>query len=120
MKSLATNLTRFMRKEFHNEQSFKMVESGYEVGEFEGVPIVTAQWLDDMIRRSFNNGTKWHNPHRALLLDKNECQIALDSSAAIEDVSLEYMGGDVERVYMKASYRADFQRVIGTTGAMAI
>lgn len=119
-KSLATNLTRFMRKEFHNEQSFKMVESGYEVGEFEGVPIVTAQWLDDMIRRSFNNGTKWHNPHRALLLDKNECQIALDSSAAIEDVSLEYMGGDVERVYMKASYRADFQRVIGTTGAMAI
>lgn len=119
-QSLATNLTRFMRKEFHNEQSFKMVEGGYMVSEFEGIPVVTSEWLDDTIRTSFDNGTKWHNPHRALLLDKNECQIAIDSMGALQDVGVEYLGGDIEKVYLKSSYRVDFQRVIGTTGAMAV
>jgi len=119
-QSLATNLTRFMRKEFRNEQSFKMVEGGYMVSEFEGVPVVTSEWLDDMIRSNFDDGTKWHNPHRALLLDKNECQIAIDSMGALKDIGVEYLGGDIEKVFLKASYRADFQRVIGNTGAMAI
>ena len=119
-QSLATNLTRFMRKEFRNEQSFKMVEGGYMVSEFEGVTVVTSEWLDDMIRSNFDNGTKWHNPHRALLLDKNECQIAIDSMGALKDIGVEYLGGKFEEVYLKASYRADFQRVIGNTGAMAI
>lgn len=119
-KSYATNLTRFMRKEFRNEQSFKMVEGGYMVGEFEGVPVVTSDWIDYMIRSNFDDGTKWHNPHRALLYDKNECQIAIDSLEALKDISIEYIGGDTEKVFLKGTYRADFQRVIGNTGVMAI
>ena len=96
------------------------MEGGYEVAEFEGVPIVTHRWFDEIIRRDFSNGTKWDNPHRVLLLDKSECQLGIDSDSSLKDIEIEYIGGKDEHVYLKAAYSMDFQRVIGTTGAMAI
>lgn len=117
--SLATNLARYMRNEYRNELTLSKIEGGYQVGEFEGVKIVTHRWLDQIIKRDFSNGTKWNNPHRALLLDKSECQLGIDSENSLKDIEIEYIGGKEERVYIKAAYRADFQRVIGSTGAGA-
>lgn len=119
-QSLVTNLSRYMLKEFKNELTLKNIEGGYKVAEFEGVKIVTAQWLDQTIRDNFDNGTKWNNPHRAILMDKNECQIGIDSLSSLNDLDIHYIGGDTRKTYIQASYRADFQRVIGTTGAMAV
>ena len=117
--SLATNLARYMRNEYRNELTLSKIEGGYEVSEFEGVKIVTHRWLDQIIKRDFSDGTKWNNPHRALLLDKSECQLGIDSENSLKDIEIEYIGGKEEKVYIKAAYRADFQRVIGTTGAGA-
>lgn len=117
-KSLVTNLSRFLRKEFKNELTLSKMEGGYETVEFEGVKIVTHQWLDQIIRRDFNNGTKYNNPHRALLLDKSECQLGIDSLGSLSDLQIGY---DLrsDEVLIKGALRADFQRVIGSTGAGA-
>lgn len=117
--SMVTNLSRYMRNQYRNELTLTKIEGGYETTEFEGVPIVTHRWLDQIIRRDFDNGTKWNNPHRVLLLDKAECQLGIDSENSLKDIEIEYIGGKEERVYIKAAYRADVQRVIGTTGAGA-
>lgn len=117
--SLVVNLSRYLRENYRNELTLKKMESGYVTTEFEGVQIVTTQWLDSIIRRDFNNGTKWNNPHRALLLDKAECQLGVDSLNSLKDLEIEYIGGKEEKVYIKAAYRADFQRVIGNLGAAA-
>lgn len=119
--TLAKNLTRYMREHFPNgsEGNFTLVQSGYEVAEFEGVKIVTHRWTDMLLQRDFKDAAKFNNPHRALLLDKSECQVGIDSLASLENLQLEYVGGEDENVYLKAAYSADFQRVIGTTGAVA-
>lgn len=118
--SMVTNLSRYLRSEYKNELTLDKMEGGYMVGEFEGIPIVTHRWFDEIIRRDFSNGTKWDNPHRVILLDKSECQVGIDSMGSLNDIEIEYVGGKDEHVYLKAAYRMDFQRVIGTTGAMAI
>ena len=118
--SMVTNLSRYLRSEYKNELTLTKMEGGYEVAEFEGVPIVTHRWFDEIIRRDFSNGTKWDNPHRVILLDKSECQLGIDSDSSLKDIEIEYIGGKDEHVYLKAAYSMDFQRVIGTTGAMAI
>lgn len=117
--SMAKNLSRYMRNEFRNELTLSKVESGYLVGEFEGIKVVASHWLDSIIQRDFNNGTKWNNPHRVLLIDRAECQLGVDSMKSLQDFEVEYIGGKEELVYIKAAYRADFQRVIGTLGAAA-
>jgi len=118
--SMAINLSRYLRSEYKNELTLDKMEGGYMVGEFEGIPVITHRWFDEIIRRDFSNGTKWDNPHRVILLDKSECQLGIDSDSSLKDIEIEYIGGKDEHVYLKAAYSMDFQRVIGTTGAMAI
>lgn len=118
--SMAKNLSRYLRNEYKNEDTLTKMENGYETMTFEGIKVVTHRWFDQIIKRDFSNGTKWHNPHRILLLDKSECQLGVDSLGSLSDLEIEYIGGKDERVYIKAAYRMDFQRVMPTTGAMAI
>lgn len=82
--------------------------------------VVTHRWIDEIIKRDFSDGTKWNNPHRIILLDKSECQLGVDSLSSLSNLEIEYVGGKDENVYIKAAYRMDFQRVMPTTGAMAI
>lgn len=118
--SMLVNLSRYMRSEYKNELTLSKVEGGYVTAEFEGIQIVAHQWLDQIIRRDFNNGTKYNNPHRVILLDKAECQLGIDSLNSLNDIEVEYIGGKDERVYIKAAYRMDFQRVMANTGAIAM
>ena len=118
--SMAVNLSRYLRSEYKNEETLTKMESGYETMTFEGFKVVTHRWFDHIIQRDFSNGTKWHNPHRIILLDKAECQLGVDSLGSLSNLDIEYIGGDDEHVYIKAAYRMDFQRVMPTTGAMAV
>lgn len=118
--SMATNLSRYLRSEYKNEGTLTKMENGYETMTFEGLNVVTHRWIDEIIKRDFSDGTKWNNPHRIILLDKSECQLGVDSLSSLSDLEVEYVGGKDEHVYIKSAYRMDFQRVMPTTGAMAI
>lgn len=108
--SMAQNLKRYMREEYRNEMTFDRVENGFELSEFDGFKIVTSRYIDEILRRDFNNGTKWDRPHRIYLLDKHNNRIGLDAESSLTDIEVEYIGGDDEHNHIKASYMADFQR----------
>lgn len=108
--SVAQNLKRYMREEYRNEMTFSKVEGGFEISEFDGVRLVTHRYIDMVLRRDFDNGTKWDRPHRAYLLDRNNNRIGIDSESSLTDIEVEYIGGDDEHNHIKASYMADFQR----------
>lgn len=117
--SMYTNLKRYMRETYHDEMSFSRTENGFILSEFDGVPIVTSRKLDEIIRRDFDNGTKWDRPHRAYLIDKNNEQVGIDSEESLTDIEVEYIGGDDEHNHVKASYLADFKRPYAEFGMAA-
>ncbi|MBW7859459.1 MAG: hypothetical protein H3C43_14485 [Leptonema sp. (in: Bacteria)] len=55
--------------------------------------------------------TKLHLPHFALFTRKEYLQVGVDSEAALEDLTLEYIGGSDERFWIKGNYMLDFKMV---------
>jgi hypothetical protein len=50
-----------------------------------------------------------HLPHFALFTKKEHLQVGVDDAASLEDITLEYIGGDDESFYIKANYMVDFK-----------
>lgn len=50
-----------------------------------------------------------HIPHFALFTKKEYLQVGVDDAASLEDITLEYIGGDDESFYIKANYMVDFK-----------
>lgn len=50
-----------------------------------------------------------HLPHFALFTKKHHLQVGVDDAASLEDITLEYIGGDDESFYIKANYMVDFK-----------
>lgn len=117
--SMAQNLKRYMREKYKDEKTFDRVQFGFELYEFDGIKLVTNRYIDQILRRDFDNGTKWDRPHRLYLLDKKNNRIGLDSEASLTDIEVEYIGGDDEHNHVKASYLADFQRPYSEFGTVA-
>lgn len=52
-----------------------------------------------------------HLPHFALFSRKEYLQVGVDSEAALQDLRLEYIGGEDETFWIKANYMLDFKLV---------
>lgn len=50
-----------------------------------------------------------HLPHFALYAKKGDLQVGVDDAASLEDITLEYIGGEDESFYIKANYLVDFK-----------
>ena len=50
-----------------------------------------------------------HLPHFALHTRKEYLQVGVDDVASLENITMEYMGGNVERFFIKANYMVDFK-----------
>lgn len=50
-----------------------------------------------------------HLPHFALFTRKEYLQVGVDDVNSLTDITLEYIGGDVEKFYIKANYMLDFK-----------
>jgi hypothetical protein len=59
----------------------------------------------------FVTGGKVYVPHFALLTRKEHLQVGIDDSVALENLTLEYIGGDKETFYIKGNYMFDFKMV---------
>lgn len=72
------------------------------------VPIVQ---YDRWRKADFVTGTTphMHLPHFALYAKKGDLQVGVDDAASLEDITLEYIGGDDESFYIKANYMVDFK-----------
>lgn len=50
-----------------------------------------------------------HLPHFALFTKKEYLQVGVDDIASLEEITMEYIGGDDESFYIKANYLVDFK-----------
>ncbi|MHC0442314.1 hypothetical protein [Flavobacterium sp. 3-210] len=50
-----------------------------------------------------------HLPHFAMFTKKEDLQVGVDDAASLEDITLEYIGGEDESFYIKANYLVDFK-----------
>ena len=64
---------------------------------------------DNDAQTADKKGIKQHIPHFALYTDKENLQIGVDSEEALTDLEFEYVGGNDENFYIKASYLVDFK-----------
>jgi hypothetical protein len=79
-QSLADQYARELRSR-NVDSSFQRIEGGYNALYFEGVPVVPISFWDRYIAKYFNNGTKLHLPHRAVLMTKDNFQIGTEEES---------------------------------------
>ena len=58
---------------------------GVTVDMCNGIPIIEVGVWDEFIRAYFDNGTKWDNPHRAILTTKDQLALAFSSDGAFDN-----------------------------------
>lgn len=88
------------------DASFTRLESGFVTLQRRGVTIIGWDFWDRTIRADFQNGTKYFNPHRAVLTTPGNLQVGLDDSMAIEDLELWY-SQDTEKNNFRGRYKVD-------------
>ena len=74
---------------------------------------IVAQIVEINSKTDFKTGdpATVHLPHFALHTKKEHLQVGFDDASALEDLTFEYVGGDDESFYIKASYMLDFKMV---------
>lgn len=72
------------------------------------VPVVN---YDRWKKNDFTTAGKIHIPHFALNTRKEFLQVGVDDVNALENLTLEYIGGDDEKFYIKGNYMLDFKMV---------
>jgi hypothetical protein len=55
-----------------------------------GIPVVCVEFWDRIIREYFNNGTKWHLPHRAILTVPSNIQVGTEEESTLTGYDVFY------------------------------
>lgn len=82
-KSLADQYKRERKKASGIEPAYTRVEEGISYLEIDGVKIYVFSLWDRMIKAYFNNGTKYHLPHRAILTTKENLQVGTEEEGSL-------------------------------------
>lgn len=72
------------------QSMFENLQNGIKALRVEGIPFVVTPEFDYMINRYNNSGTKWINPHRALLYDKSNVLLGVPSLSTWGDFDMHY------------------------------
>lgn len=79
-QSLVDQYARERKAVANIDLAYNRVENGISTLTIDGVEIIPFQFLDRMIRTYENNGTKWNNPHRAVLTTRDNLQIGTEQA----------------------------------------
>lgn len=93
-------------KAFPSEIAYKRVEDGIDYIEYMGVPLIPFPFLDKMIRTYEDNGTKYNNPHRAVLTTKANMQIGVEETKDLTDLDPFY-DKKAKRYYVDYAFNLD-------------
>lgn len=72
------------------EASYNRIEGGYLQLMFEGIPVIGVPFMDRYIRSYFANGTVYYRPHRAVLTDGSNLQVATEETGNLSEMSSFY------------------------------
>jgi hypothetical protein len=88
------------------DASFVRIEEGFTTLRYRGLEIIGFDFWDRTIRADFDNGTKWHLPHRAILTTKSNLVVGVDASGAIANFDVFY-DKTTELNNFKGGYKVD-------------
>jgi hypothetical protein len=70
--------------------SYEKIMAGFDALKFNNIPIIGFNFWDRYIRTYFDNGTKYHLPHRAILTTKRNLLIGTDNASALSETDVHY------------------------------
>ena len=116
---LALNYDAFLRRGngYGIQQNIDATVNGVQAAKVSGVPVVPVKNYDRWKKKDFTipavpaPGNTIHLPHFALYAKKESLQIGVDDTAALENLTLEYIGGSEEKFWIKGNYMFDFKMV---------
>ena len=116
---LALNYDAFLRRgNGHSiQQNLDATRNGIQNAMVAGHPVVPVRNYDRWKKKDFTidfnpgPGNTIHLPHFALYTKKEFLQIGVDDTAALENLTLEYIGGAEEKFWIKGNYMFDFKMV---------
>ena len=93
----------------------KSTQSGLTGAEVDGQAIMPLVNYDRWRKNDFTieaiGGNTIHQPHFALFTKKEFLQVGVDDASSLENIILEYIGGDKETFWIKANYMLDFKMI---------
>lgn len=114
---LALNYDSFLRRGngYGIQQNIDATVNGVQGARVAGMPVVPVKNYDRWKKKDFTTGVgpaaTIHLPHFAMFTRKEFLQIGVDDTAALENLTLEYIGGSEETFWIKGNYMVDFKMV---------
>ncbi|WP_233881883.1 hypothetical protein [Tenacibaculum piscium] len=84
---------------------------GVKDASIEGQNIIPIVNYDRWKKNDFTKAGKVHIPHFAINTKKEYLQVGVDDTSALENLTLEYIGGKEETFWIKGNYMLDFKMV---------
>jgi hypothetical protein len=115
---LALSYDKFLRRGngYNIQGNLDTTQKGIQGAEVSGHPVVSVKNYDRWKKKDFliedaNGDPTIHLPHFAMFTKKEFLQIGVDDTAALENLTLEYIGGKDETFWIKGNYMVDFKMV---------
>lgn len=86
--------------------AYQRTESGMTKFQYNGIDIVAIPTWDRLIRRHFDNGTKWTNPHRMLYTTKTNLAVGVEDAGTLKEFKSEYSSYN-EKWFAKFTFKLD-------------
>ena len=106
---LFKNYRNYFKNQFMLESSKKEIQNGIQNLKVDGENIVPIKNYDRWRKNDFTKDGAVHIPHFAIFTNKDHLQVGVDDTAALQNLTLEYIGGDDEHFYIKGNYMIDFK-----------
>ncbi|MDM1548585.1 hypothetical protein HX096_12050 [Empedobacter falsenii] len=111
--SLAKNYSKWLKRGngYSIESNKNDTVKGIQNLEVDGYGIKAVKNYDRWRKTDFQTGEPLttHLPHFALFTKKEFLQVGIDDAASLQDITLEYIGGEDETFWIKANYMLDFK-----------
>jgi len=87
------------------------LENGITLLKSDGIDVIGFPFLDRIIKSSFDNGTKYFLPHRAILTTKTNLQLGAEESGSLTETDVWY-DKTLNKTYLKFSLTLDAKVLI--------
>ena len=108
-KRLAKNYKDYFKNGFELQSSKDEIQRGIPTLAVDGEMLTVHKNYDRWRKADFTTNGEVYLPHFALFTKKEYLQVGVDDINALENLELEYIGGDDEHFYIKGNYMVDFK-----------
>jgi hypothetical protein len=108
---LAKNYDAYLRRGngFGVQSNLDATKNGVEAAKVSGQLVTPIVRYDYWKKQDFTTNGSIHLPHFALFTKKEFLQVGVDDASALENLTIEYIGGADESLWIKGNYMFDFK-----------